>query len=222
MILTPCFSTWGLLTTGRTSSWLHLLPSLAISAVIVSQLWMRAMTRLRESSIKSTIVWASTILGLQKLKQLSKSAGTAGATWTEEEGAANMAKQIRRRERWKDRGGVFINALTVIAFASCVFVAYFVWHHPQFPTYEYHNVKVLKRVGPNSWWIEREDGPTLWNGCEDFPNSDVIWAGYVMDKFRYEDRGVCKSILRSDLGVWWLRDPATKEAKEIAHVRTAR
>jgi hypothetical protein len=102
-----------------------------------------------------------------------------------------------------------------MAFLVWIPVGYLLWHHPQFPTYEYHNVKVLKQVGPNSWWIEREDGPTLWNGCPDFPNSDVIWAGYVMEKFRYEDRGVCKSILRSDLGVWWKRDPETKEAKEI-------
>ena len=96
----------------------------------------------------------------------------------------------------------------------CGLLAYVVTRTPNYPIYEYRNVKVLKQIAPNKWLIEREDGTTLWNGCPDFPNADVIWAGYVMDKFRYEDTGKCKSILRSDLGVWWLRDSAGN-VKEI-------
>jgi hypothetical protein len=86
-------------------------------------------------------------------------------------------------------------------------------HPPKYPIYEFHNVKVIKQVGDNAWWIQREDGLTLWNGCDDFPNNRVIWAGYVMTKFRYEDQGNCKSILRSDLGAWWERD-STGNVKE--------
>lgn len=94
----------------------------------------------------------------------------------------------------------------VFTMLFCGLIAYGVTRTPSYPIYEYRNVKVLSQPAPNKWWMEKSDGRFLWNGCPDFPNGDVIWAGYVMDKFRYEDRGRCKSILRSDLGVWWFRD----------------
>jgi hypothetical protein len=133
--------------------------------------------------------------------------------WTAEKEAEVINAQIAAH--LKRGGGYAFWWPLFFAFMFGVFIAYLVTRIPVYPVYEYHNVKVLKQVGPNAWWIEREDGPTLWNGCPDFPNSNVIWAGYEMDKFRYEDQGKCKSILRSDLGVWWKRDPVTKNVKEI-------
>ncbi len=103
----------------------------------------------------------------------------------------------------------------VVFAAALAYIAHRLPVIPEYPTYEYHNVRVISQHAPDAWWIEREDGPTLWNCCPDFPCASVIWAGYIMDKFRYEDRGGCKSILRSDLGVWWKRDPITKNVKEI-------
>jgi len=77
---------------------------------------------------------------------------------------------------------------------------------PAYPIYEYHNVKVLSQVGPNKWWIEREDGKTLYTACNDFDNAAVIWAGYVAKRIKYEDHGSCNSILAPGLGFYWERD----------------
>ena len=69
-----------------------------------------------------------------------------------------------------------------------------------------HVKEVQRKVAPNQWWMRKDDGPFLYQGCPDFPNERVIWAGYIARKIRYEERGNCKSILRSDLGFWWDRD----------------
>jgi hypothetical protein len=137
--------------------------------------------------------------------------------WSEEKEKEVIVEQ-ERRERERRRGLRGFAAWWPMWFAllAAFILAYAATLITDYPVYEYHNVKVLNQLGPNDWWIEREDGQTLWNGCPDFPNSKVIWAGYVMDKFRYQDFGKCKSILRSDLGVWWKRDPVTKDVVTIA------
>jgi len=73
--------------------------------------------------------------------------------------------------------------------------------------YEYHDVIVERQVAPNQWWMRKDDGRFLYQGCPDFPNERVIWAGYVARKARWQEFGNCKSILRSDLGFWWRRWP---------------
>lgn len=146
--------------------------------------------------------------------------GPAVRPWTAEEEARVMAEQIRK---YQNHGGYVIWWPLFFAAVVGAALTYFATHIKENPTYEYRNVKVLARVGADSWWIEREDGPTLWNCCPDFNCENVIQAGYVMRKFRYEDFGTCKSILRPDLGVWWDRDPITKNVKEIDHANgTAR
>src|ERR1700757_1349141 len=71
--------------------------------------------------------------------------------------------------------------------------------------YEYHDVRVLRQVGPNKWWMSKDDGDFLYEGCDDFPNSRVIWVGYVARKARWQEFGNCKSIERADLGFWGKR-----------------
>jgi hypothetical protein len=117
-----------------------------------------------------------------------------------------MDEQIRRAEKWRDQSGAFlVHALMVsIALAWIPFI-WALAHYQGYPTYEYRDVKVISRLGQNEWFMEKDDGQFMWNGCPDFPNSAIIWPGYIMKKFRYEDRGKCKSILRADLGVWWYR-----------------
>jgi hypothetical protein len=128
-----------------------------------------------------------------------------------------MAEQIRIAERM-NKGWARWWPVVFCLLAAAV-LAYAVTRTPDYPVYEYRHVKVLSQVAPNKWWMERADGQFLWNGCPDFPNGDVIWPGYVMNKFRYEDRGKCKSILRPDLGVWWQRDATTKNVEVIDEQR---
>jgi hypothetical protein len=105
-----------------------------------------------------------------------------------------------------DRRGTGYFMPIVFSVVCCGILAYAATRVPNYPIYEYRNVAVLQQVAPNKWMMEWNGNKTLWNGCPDFPNAEVIWAGYVMAKFRYEDQGRCKSILGSDLGVWYLRD----------------
>jgi len=94
---------------------------------------------------------------------------------------------------------------------------------PKYPVYEYRDVEVQSRVAPNAWWMKKDDGRFLYQGCPDFPNERVIWTGYVASKVRWEEQGNCKSILRSDLGFWWKRQEngdvdrikLNQDAKEI-------
>jgi hypothetical protein len=85
-------------------------------------------------------------------------------------------------------------------------VTFAITRKPAYPIYEYRNVKVLSQVSPNKWWIEREDGKTLYTGCNDFDNEAVIWPGYVAKRVKYEDHGNCNSILAPGLGFFWDRD----------------
>lgn len=75
------------------------------------------------------------------------------------------------------------------------------------PVVEKYNVKVLQVAGFNQWVMEDAQGQFLYTACDDFPNSSVIWAGYIARKVRWQEMGACKSIRRQDLGFWWSRDP---------------
>lgn len=82
------------------------------------------------------------------------------------------------------------------------------------PTVEKYNVRVLRSAGFNQWEMEDDQGRFLYTACDDFPNSKVIWAGYIARKVRWQEFGSCKSIRRQDLGFWWDRDE-NLNAKEI-------
>ena len=85
-----------------------------------------------------------------------------------------------------------------------------------------HHIEVLRRVGANEWMMHSdEQGDFLYTGCKDFPNDTVIWAGYLADRARWEERGACKSIRRKDLGFWWKRDK-NGNVQEIGNERSAR
>jgi len=86
-------------------------------------------------------------------------------------------------------------------------MVYAVTRLPKYEIVTKHNVKVLKLIRPNEWAMSSdEDGLFVYQGCTDFPNDRVIWAGYIADHAKWEEQGNCKSIRRSDLGFWWSRD----------------
>jgi hypothetical protein len=94
----------------------------------------------------------------------------------------------------------------VFSTICCGLLAYAATRNPPHPIYEYRDVKVISKVGTNSWLIERQDGKTLYKGCPDFDNGSVIWPGYVAARIKYEDFGSCNSILAPGLGFYWDRD----------------
>lgn len=89
----------------------------------------------------------------------------------------------------------------------CAVLVYGATRLPAYMTVELHNVRVEKQVAANKWLMsDPVDGSFLWTGCHDFPNERVIQAGFIARRVKYEEHGDCKSILRGDLGFWWLRD----------------
>lgn len=89
----------------------------------------------------------------------------------------------------------------------------------QYPTYEYKNVKVLKQFSRTEWLMEIDGQRIRWNACPDYPAHSVIWPGYVMSSFRYEDRGECRSLLNPNahppLGPVWRLYKGTKDVVEV-------
>lgn len=87
------------------------------------------------------------------------------------------------------------------------------------PKYEIateHNIKVLSQVADNKWQMSSdEEGAFLYTGCKDFPNATVIWAGYIADHAKWEERGECKSIRAQGLGFWWKRDKQTQDVERV-------
>lgn len=80
---------------------------------------------------------------------------------------------------------------------------------------EYRNVKVLQQFSRTEWLMRRSDGDMRWNCCPDFPCYTVIHPGYMMSTFRYEERGVCKSILGDGLGAFWKLYPGTNDVVAV-------
>jgi len=104
------------------------------------------------------------------------------------------------------RGWAVIYALLFIA--ATLGVAFAITRPPKYPIETHHNVYVWSQVkGQNAWWISANDLPlSRWDCCPDFPCSRVLWPGYIAATLRYEERGSCKSIRASGLGVFWKRD----------------
>jgi hypothetical protein len=86
-------------------------------------------------------------------------------------------------------------------------LAFAINRSPKYPVETHHNVYVWSQVKgvPGTWWISSEDGLPFntWKCCPDFPCNRNIWPGYIADTLKYEERGECKSIRASGLGVWW-------------------
>lgn len=101
----------------------------------------------------------------------------------------------------------------VLIFVAMSVIAWALMRQSKFPVETHHNVYVWSRIPGTqaSWWISSDEGDrslpfSRWDCCPDFPCDTVIWPGYVMATFRYEERGVCKSIRADGLGAWWERD----------------
>ena len=93
------------------------------------------------------------------------------------------------------------------------------------PVYIYRDVVVLStEVDGDSytWFMRKEDGDFKAPFCHhDYDVTKIhAAAGFVLDKFAYEDRGDCWSVAKPELGFWWKRDPLTKLAiKENIYAR---
>jgi hypothetical protein len=110
------------------------------------------------------------------------------------------------RTRTKDRGRATVATMLAAIIGAGLFVAGS--YVPRYPVYEFHNVAVLEKVAPHKFWLSKSDGEFLFNDCDD---DNWLVPGYIIAKFRYEDRGECMSMKRPDLGIWWLRDPVSKD-----------
>lgn len=107
------------------------------------------------------------------------------------------------------RAGATKYSTVVFCAAICGLAVMIGGKMPAYPIEEYHNLYVWSQVkGTNdAWWIGKDSfGLRLWKCCPDYPCDRVIWPGYVMRDFRYEERGGCKSIRGATLGVVWQRD----------------
>jgi hypothetical protein len=101
-----------------------------------------------------------------------------------------------------------LNQAGIFALACAVALVSFVCRRPPFPIVNHHHVRVLQHIDVNKWWMADDEDAQgfLYTGCGDFPNESVIWEGYIAREARWQEQGACKSIRRSDLGFWWLRD----------------
>jgi hypothetical protein len=134
--------------------------------------------------------------------------------WNEKraERMREMAERLRSRI---PHGLVRLYTMFWIVFTVgiVVVVAYGFAHPRDFPIEKHRNVYVWSQVKgtTDSWWISSYEGGNslpfnTWKCCPDFPCSTVIWPGYVAEVLKYEERGSCKSLRASGLGVWWKTD----------------
>lgn len=79
-----------------------------------------------------------------------------------------------------------------------------------------HHVAVLRQLDNGDWAMRSdEDASLVFRPCSDDVTRGVDvnglltqGIGYIADYARWDERGTCKSILRSDLG-FWFKDAAT-------------
>ena len=159
--------------TGRTSSWLHLLPLWAILAVLVSQIWNVATAALKRSSTKL-------MTPLMTMR-------SALLRW----------RQSRRRGEGYRRGTTSYGPiLFCFIFITAVCIAATVYSAYRPPNYvQMHNVWVDARTGPYTFaaWV-KDPATGEWNrfivrGCPDFEPTYEIQAGVTLKLLQYvEDR----------------------------------
>lgn len=167
----------------------------------------------KTSSIKSMTGSEITTRGSSRLRLKLKNAHIAGAIepWTAEQEAANIAEQVRRHREnmWRERGNVFVHALTIVAFLSLLLPIWAAYHRQDYPVETWKNVWVWyqKRNQPQTWGVWTPDyGWKEINCCPDFDCRTVIDTGWIMDDFSFEERGTCKSIRAQGLGVSWRKN----------------
>lgn len=226
-----CYSMAVWLNTGRTFSWLHSLPLLAISAVIVSQLWTNAMKGLRINFAKWTSASATTRSALRKWRRWRRSVSAVGisSVWSAEEEAANITRQLQEHiyRKPEQRGfsrlwGELLVFLLVGSWIGWISLAVLDGQkisrletelsRYRTQTVTEHNVAVIRKLGDGDFAFQSDEEPQggAYRPCHvDYENGlDVTGmlsqaVGYIADRAAWEERGVCKSILRADLGFWW-------------------
>jgi hypothetical protein len=220
--MTPwlCFSTPAMLLSGGLLHQLHwpllwvavlLLWFSAVGVVRIDR--MRARRRqLRRSSMDSALnSKPSASYGDKRMMSWAETFRTHAALWTGY--AARWAKVVLRIGGEKNKGLVRLYTMGWIGFTLLLVVAVsYAFAHPfGYPIEKHHNVYVWSQVKgqPDEWWISSDENVTnklpfnTWKCCPDFPCSTVIWPGYVAETLKYEERGSCKSIRASGLGIWW-------------------
>jgi D-alanyl-lipoteichoic acid acyltransferase DltB (MBOAT superfamily) len=184
---TLCFLTADLATTGPIWRWLHLSPLLGGCLTALFLLW----TTVRRLRTKKLNVKAG---ASETMKSNLESTKLESSIWKRVKG---QGRKINGLARWP----------TVFSLACVSLLLFGASRIPKYETVTRHNVKVFLKVDDNKWAMsDDEDGKFLYTGCRDFPNEKVIWAGYVADWAKWEERGECKSIRRADLMFHWKRD----------------
>lgn len=185
MNMWACWSIPAFLTIGQTFSWLHSLPALAGFCVVIYLLWMHAMTGRRINSKIKT--------------KFSAIITRASQSW----------KRAKRNVSGRaDYAPIWFSVFVMAALAYGV-------SRQHFNVVTQHNVEVYRQLENGDWMMSSKEDPDLvFRPCPDDTRSGVDVngllsqaVGYVAETARWEERGTCKSILRSDLG-FWFRDRA--------------
>ena len=166
-------------------------------------------------------LWLLRYSGL--FRRLTFRSGPTGRIWTAEEEAANMRRLLEENsgyamnkrlhsleedEKKRMKGITRVFATLSLIFITSVAVSGYIrpfWY----PIEHRENVYVLDKTPgmERSWDIwTQQYGRERFDCCPDFPCDRVIWAGWIADDVRYQERGNCKSIRAEGLGWWWHRN----------------
>lgn len=189
------------LTIGRTEHWLHYLPLLAGSFVVLSLLATNGIKNLLRKSMSMTT--------------LSKTTKLASRWW----------KIGERRDENKGFSRIWGTVLSLVLVASwALWGGMAIRDHYQIKALEAelakyrsstvveHHVAIFGELYRGDWSYASDEEPNggVFRICpSDLANGvDVSGmmkqaVGYVAYVAKWEERGTCKSILRSDLGFWW-------------------
>ena len=172
---------------GWTFSWLHSLPALVGCCVVIYLLWTSA-TKEQRTSLRSRMKFSRiTTLVSQFWNRKTKDAGTA------------------------DYSPVWFCGLMVVVMGALTYGL----AHQHYNVVTQHNVVIYRQLSNGDWMMSSDEDPDLvFRPCVDDANGGVDvngllaqGVGYIAEHATWEERGTCKSILRSDLG-FWFRDRA--------------
>lgn len=140
--------------------------------------------------------------------------------WIDERGQKWQKWQEHWQERWrrtkassKDRIDGWTSSwlvVSIFALGCCSLLAFAAYHQrPNLVTE--HNVVIYRQLSDGDWQMSSdEESDLVFRPCPDDGAGGVdvngLFAsavGYVADYAKWEERGTCKSILRSDLGFWF-------------------
>ena len=129
----------------------------------------------------------------------------------------NWSRRFTRRssaQRW---------AIYWLFAGSVVMVLIWAGNKNRYPIETHHHVQVLRKLGPNTWEMSDDElGTFVYQGCPDFPNESVIWAGYIATRATWQEQGKCKSIRDTGLAFIWERDEQGNVKEVSDAIRTAR